>query len=410
MTSIRRVLASCLLVAACQREDAAEQKAETADAKEMPGMDMPGMPGMKAPAESLMVTFSAAKVRNGGVRWAPAEVASLSTTIEAPGRIVMNDDATARLGAPASGQVVTVHVRPGERVGRGAALVTLRSQDASAAQADLAKAQSEVSSRQAAAVYSRTARERAERLLALKAIPRQDMERAVADDELARASLEQAQAELARARASASQLGVGSAPGAMVIRSPLAGIVVSRDVAPGAVVEAGAPLVTVADPSSLWLTVSLTGALGSSVRTGDRVRFVVPTLPADTFSARVQSVGGAYDSTTRTLPIRAAITSVGKLRPEMFATVWIESGEPQSGVVVPDAAVQRYGDKTVVFVAHPAADGGARFERRQVELRPGVAGRSLVTAGLRAGEPIVVQGSFAVKSELEKAKMPKMEM
>src|SRR5687768_6509757 len=184
------LLGTCLLVSACGREDAPEQKADTAAEKAMPGMDMPGMPGMKMPAESLMVTFSAAKIRNGNVRWAPAEVAALATTIEAPGRVVMNDDATARLGAPAAGQIMRVHVRPGERVARGAALLTLRSQEASAAQADLAKAQSEISSRQAAAVYARTARERAERLLTLKAIPRQDMERAVADDELARASLE----------------------------------------------------------------------------------------------------------------------------------------------------------------------------------------------------------------------------
>src|SRR5688500_10437694 len=136
------------------------------------------------------------------------------------------------------------------------------------------------------------------------------------------------------------------------------------------------------------------------------MRFVVPTLP-DTFTARVQSVGGAYDSTTRTLPIRATVASVGKLRPEMFATDWIESGEPQSGVVVPESAVQRYGDKTVVVVAHPDGDGGARFERRQVELRPAAGGRSLVIAGLRGGEPIVVQGAYTVKSELDKAKMPK---
>ena len=94
-------------------------------------------------------------------------------------------------------------------------------------------------------------------MLTLKAIPRQDYERAVTDDEHARAALAQAEAELGRARATARQLSVSTnANGEVVLRSPLAGVVLARTAVPGTVVEAGAPLVVVTDASSLWLVIN----------------------------------------------------------------------------------------------------------------------------------------------------------
>src|SRR5437762_12593295 len=106
-------------------------------------------------------------------------------------------------------------------------------------------AQSDVDKARAQASYARSARERAERLLALKAIPQQDYDRAIADDELA-------SAELRRATSVAEQIGAAaSATGEIAIRSPLNGVVLARTAVPGAVVEAGSPLVVAPDPFTL---------------------------------------------------------------------------------------------------------------------------------------------------------------
>ena len=60
----------------------------------------------------------------------------------------------------------------------------------------------------------------------------------------------QAEAELQRARSSAEQLGaIGSANGEIALQTPLAGVVLARTAVPGTVVEAGAPLVIVTDPT-----------------------------------------------------------------------------------------------------------------------------------------------------------------
>lgn len=400
---------------ACGRD--AEQRPETATDSGMAAMlgmeNMPGMvrPDSGAPGDANSVAMSAAQVANGQIRWAVPSSSTISGTVEVPGQLVLNEDRTARLAAPAQGRVLTVHVSPGDRVDRGGRLVTLQSQDAAMAQADVAKAQAEVTSRRAGATYARTARDRAERLLAIKAIPRQDYDRAVADDELARAALSQSEAELARARSGAEQLGVDPQNGAMVLRSPMNGVVVTRDVTPGAVVGAGAPMVTVTDASSLWLAVSLPEQLAGSARQGGVLRFIVAPYPTDTFTARVQSISAAFDPATRSLPVRGLVANTrGRLRAETFARVWVQGGALQQVITIPESAIQRVESKTVVFVAHPDGKGGAHFTQRDVDQRAVGGGRVAVLRGLAPGEAIVIDGAYAVKAQLAKARMPKMDM
>ena len=396
---------------ACSRDsskDRTENVSEvTADKSAMP--NMPGMTDTAALPSS--VTLTAAQIAHGGIRWAAATQSHMAGSVEVPGQLVANEDRTARLAAPTQARVLAVHVSPGQRVSAGSGLVTLQSTEASMAQAELAKAQAELASRRAAAVYAKSARDRAERLLVLKAIPRQDYERAIADDELARASVNQAVAELQRTRSNASQLGVDVRAGTMTLRSPISGVITTRDAVPGAVVSAGSPLVTVTDPTALWLTAALPEAFAVGVKVGSPLRFTVPAFPGETFAARVQSVSASFDPATRSLPVRGLVVNTqSRLRPEMFARVWIESGARQSLVTVPESALQRMEGSDVVFIAHPAADGGARFERREVRSGGTSEGRTAIVNGLTPGETVVVEGAFAVKAQLAKATMPKMEM
>src|SRR4029453_2349071 len=141
-------------------------------AKGMAGMPMPSAKEGGGARDSG-VTLTAAQIRHGGVAWQPVEMGTAAASVAVPGQLVPNEDRTARLGAPGSGRVVKVHVRPGDRVSRGQLLVTVQSPEAGAAQSDLAKARAELSARQAQAVYAKTARERAERVVALKGITRQ---------------------------------------------------------------------------------------------------------------------------------------------------------------------------------------------------------------------------------------------
>lgn len=353
------------------------------------------------------VTLTAEQIQHGGVRWAAVRTATMTDDVEAPGRLVANDDNTARLSAPVRGRIVAVRVRLGDRVSRGQPLVTFQSQEADAARADHAKAQAELNARQAAAVFARTARERAERLLELKAVSQQEVERARVENDAAESARAQAQADLDRTRATLTHLGVNAETGEMVLRSPLSGVVLSRDATPGAIVEPGAPLVIVTDPTTLWLDVAATERVASSLRPGAAVRFTVAEFADDTFDASILNVGGALDPATRTLPVRGLVRNRAlRLRPEMFATVKIQKGAPRPGVTVPDAAIQMLDERPVVFVAVSDNKGGGRFERRDVELGAKADGRTQILRGLEAGAVVVTEGAFAVKSEFARGKMP----
>jgi membrane fusion protein, heavy metal efflux system len=406
MTSINRAAAGMLLlIAGCSGGDPDSTPADS--------------PAAAAPPSNEL-TLSAAQIQHGGIRWAPAASASAGAVTSGaalPGQLVPNEDRTARLGAPAQGRVLAVAVSPGERVAAGRVLVTLQSPEAGMAQSDLAKATAAVGSRRAQAAYAKSARERADRLLALKAIPQQEVEKAVADDELARSELSQAEAELSRAQSTARSLGADGRPaGELAVRAPRAGVVLERHAVPGAVVEAGAPLLVITDPSTLWLSLNAPEALAGAIRVGTTLRFTVPAFPAETLTARVSSAGAGLDAATRTLAARATVPNpAGRLKPAMLATVFLPT-PPRAGasanaaLVLPDSAVQILDGLPTVFVAMPDDRGGAHVMARRVLLGARSGGTVVVLGGISPGDLVVVSGAFAVRAELKKASMPKMEM
>jgi hypothetical protein len=89
----------------------------------------------------------------------------------------------------------------------------------------------------------------------------------------------------------------------------------------------------------------------------------------------------------------------------MFATVQLPVGAARSGVSVPDGAMQLLDQRPVVFVAIPDADGGARFQRRDVDVGARARGQVQILRGLGPGEVVVIDGAFAVKAAYARPRM-----
>lgn len=394
---------------------------------DMPGMDTKGMAGMPADSKNgapatddstnksviaKELTLNAAQIQHGNIKWSPAVMSTAALVALIPGVLVPNEDRTVRLGAPAPGRVVKVFVRPGDYVRADQPLVSMQSPAAGLAQSEVTKAVAGVSVARAESQYAVSARARAERLLALKAIPRQEYERAITDDEQARASLVQAEAEAHRARTTANQLSAGGgANGEIVVRAPIAGVVLSRTAVPGAVIEAGSPLVIITDLSTLWLTINAPEPMTSLFRRSATLRFTVPAYPGDTMVARTEAVGAGLDEATRTLTVRGLITNVGgRLKPEMLANVIVSGGAKTPAVLLPEDAVQSIEGKPHVFIARASATGDVLFVRREVAVGTRTDGKIAVLRGLSAGELVVTSGAFSVKAQFQKGAMAKMEM
>lgn len=185
----------------------------------------------------------------------------------------------------------------------------------------------------------------------------------------------------------------------------------------GTVVEVGAVLGESVEPTTTLFTVGELGKLVAlvdvaeselaRVRAGQPVTLEVPAAPGRSFAASLEHVGDIVDEKSRTVRLRVTVPNDDRtLKPGMFGTARIETGEPAAGggpaaVIVPREAVQRVGGEELVFVAE--ADG----EFRPVEVKVGAtsATEAEILEGLAGGERVVAAGAFILKSELSKGSM-----
>ena len=118
------------------------------------------------------------------------------------------------------------------------------------------------------------------------------------------------------------------------------------------------------------------------------------------FAGKVAWIADIIDEGTRTLKIRVEMDNKDRLlKSGMFAKIALGVETKRNAITVPPSAIQTQNGESIVFVA----EGGGRFERREVTLGTRAAFKQEILSGLQAGEKVVTSGSFILKSELEKA-------
>ncbi len=128
--------------------------------------------------------------------------------------------------------------------------------------------------------------------------------------------------------------------------------------------------------------------------------------PEKIFKGKISYISEVIDPETRGVKVRVEVQNAkGLLKPEMFATVKITTSEKEKVLAVPESALQRDGDKTVVFVAKDEHE----FEKRTVEAGPRLNGIHRILSGLQEGETVVVKGAFTLKSEGQKGELAEHE-
>ena len=311
------------------------------------------------------------------------------------GEVGVNEDAYAEVGCPVEARVTRPLVSAGDAVRAGQPLVALHSMALGTARSEHA----------AALARERLAAQTLERkrgLVAERIAPQRELEEAEA---AARA----AQADVAAAAAALRAMGIPPDDGPppedasqLVLRSPIAGTVIARDVVAGRLVGASAPLFRIADLSRLWLTVHAFERDAVRIDEGSEARVTFSALPGMQFEARVALVGRQVEVSSRTIPVRLEIANPeGLLRPGMSATAWLPVGGTGALVIaVPSASLQRMQDGWCVFLPR----GAGLFEVRPVGRGRDLGGEVEIVSGLQPGETIVVEGAFLLKAEAEKSR------
>lgn len=190
------------------------------------------------------------------------------------------------------------------------------------------------------------------------------------------------------------------------VTAPRDGIVVEKMLVEGQMVEAGMPLLRIADLRTVWVLAQVFEPDLPLLRAGQEVAVKFSARP-DALPGLVSYVYPTVDDRTRTGRVRVELPNPGlALKPGMFASVEIRVEVAADAVLVPEQAVLRSGNDNHVFVAL----AGGRFEPRPVTLGgSGEGGLCQVLSGLQPGETVVTSAQFLLDSESRlRAGMAKM--
>lgn len=200
-----------------------------------------------------------------------------------------------------------------------------------------------------------------------------------------RAQLDLQQAAAARARADAAE--ATAAIGDRMIRAPFSGLVGLRTISPGAIVQAGTPLVTISDVSRIKLDFTVPETQLGSLRAGLPVEAAAAAYGGEVFKGTIESIDPAIDPSSRAVLVRAVLPNPGaRLKPGMLLNVRVKLAERQSDAV-PEFAVAGRGEERFVFMVTP--EGKAK----KVPVTTGLGDAGLTEViGLPAGARIIAEG------------------
>ncbi|WP_297508028.1 efflux RND transporter periplasmic adaptor subunit [uncultured Caulobacter sp.] len=261
--------------------------------------------------------------------------------------------------------ITAVRFRDGETVRKGQVLVELK---ADAEDANIVEAKARLA--QAERDYQRW------KTLADKGIaPRATAEQYLASVETTRAAVASAQAnKLDR-----------------VLRAPFSGRVGISDVAPGTLVAAGTPIVSLDDISVIRVDFAVPDRYLTTLRVGLPIIARPDALPGEVFQGRVAQIDTRIDPATRAIKARAEFPNAnGRLRPGMLVKVAIDQGV-RTGVAVPEPAVQFEGNQASVY---RIVKGPKGMVARRTDVDTGISADGFIEIrnGLKKGDKIVADG------------------
>ncbi len=181
------------------------------------------------------------------------------------------------------------------------------------------------------------------------------------------------------------------------IKSEVSGTVIQKDITLGEFVKNEDTIYTIADLSTVWVDLVVFREDFKKLKVGQPVE-IHPGAGDEAIQARVAYISPFGTEGTQSMLARCVVPNPnGDLRPGLFVTAEISTGEVEAPVAVKLAAIQTLKEKTVVFV-----EEGDAFEAREVELGARDNTHVEVLSGLLPGDKYVSDNSFILKAELGK--------
>lgn len=341
------------------------------------------------------------------------EEATFQDSVRTEGKIVLDDDLVTPVFSPLSGHVTRLLAHAGDVVRAGDPLFAIRSTELAQAQNDLIAAAAALKTTRAQFDLATTNEKRQHALYLAQGAALKDWQQARVDLATAEGGMNSASIALAAVRSRLRILGksdqeidhLETTPDIVhldadsLVHAPIGGTIVQRQIGLGQnIVSASSgasnPVFMIGDLSKVWLVANAREESAPYLRVGDEVQVSVLAYPSKVFKAKLSYVAASLDPNTHRLPVRAEVENPNsELKPEMFASFRIISGNQRHAPAVPVSAVVYEGETQHVWVADP--------KDKTLAIRDFQAGRTdgdmvEVISGLKPGEDIVTAGALFI--------------
>ena len=184
----------------------------------------------------------------------------------------------------------------------------------------------------------------------------------------------------------------------LIMRSPLKGVVVKRNVEPGSAVNSGDVIATLADPKQLWFLGNVFEQDFRMIKQGQKMVLHLEAYPEKEFVAYANYIAPTIDPQTRALLIRADVENTDDLlRPDMFASGLLTTGITDA-VVVPQTAIVRVRESRYAIIKV----GPETYRRIPVKGYDLNSKSFAITSGIEQGWQVLAQGAVLLNDRFAK--------
>jgi cobalt-zinc-cadmium efflux system membrane fusion protein len=350
----------------------------------------------RAPVGPQVVQVELSDKQVASLKIAPVGHTTFEVLRSAVGNIDFNQNMLVQVFTPNPGRILQTFANVGDRVERGQILFTVDSPDLLTAESNLIQAAGVL-------VLQNRNLKRLTETLRGGGGAQKDVDQAVSDQQTAEGNLRAARDAVrifGKTDEEIEQIVKDRrADPALIVRSPITGVVTQRTAAPGLYIQPGnapAPF-TVADTTTMWMLANVVENDAPLLRVGQEVKVRVGAWPDREFSGAITVLGAQVDPATRRVWVRSEIRDPeGLLRAGMFANFTIRISQPFQALAVPAAAIVREGDGSMsVWVTTDYR----HFEKRTVRIGMQQGGMTQIIGGLRPGEQVVTEGAVFVSNK-----------
>ena len=184
----------------------------------------------------------------------------------------------------------------------------------------------------------------------------------------------------------------------LIMRSPIKGVVVKRNVEPGAAVNSGDVITTLADPKHLWFLGNVFEQDFRMIKQGQKMVLRLEAYPDKEFVAYANYIAPTIDPQTRALLIRADVENTDDLlRPDMYAYGLLNTGTADA-VVVPQSAIVRVRENRYAIIKV----GPETYRRVPVKGYDLNSKSFAITEGVEQGWQVLAEGAVLLNDRFAK--------